>query len=129
MALVGSQTVKSFMSVSYSSAPLEYGTCRVSTWVGFFVGVFAILFSNGLVDKPSQSLRDNRATLPSSHLYLVKKTCLQLAYRLLPRVPFSISVSTPPKRSHSEGPLQFYTGVEGIRQGSGRPRMRNKART
>lgn len=99
--------------MSYSLARLEYGTCRISTWVEFFVCVFVVLFSNGLVDKPSQSLRDNRATLSSSHLYLVRKTCLQLAYRLLPRVPFSISISTPPKRSHSEGPLQFYTGMEG----------------
>lgn len=53
------------MDVSYSIGPLEYGTCRVLIWIGFFVGVFVVLFPNALVGKPSQSLRDNRASLPS----------------------------------------------------------------
>lgn len=74
--------------MSYSPGPIEHGTCRVSTWAGFFVGVFVVLFSNGLVDKPSQILRGNRATLPSCPLILSEENLPPIGLEASPQIPY-----------------------------------------
>lgn len=56
--------------------------------VGFFVGIFVVLFSNGLVDKPSYILRGNRATLPACPPILSKENLPPIGLEASPQSPY-----------------------------------------